>query len=158
VSLTSLDYEHIRALSYRYTFHLDAGDMAAVGELLANAVLRPAMPGVRDEAIRGRQAITEFYMGQVVTDDRGDPRTRHLITNQLIEPGPEPDTATSQCYFTVLQRPPKEPFQLVVGGRYHDRFAKVDGAWRFAEKEIQVDHLNAIEHHFVIAPERRSSR
>ena len=151
----SNDYEEIRNLSYRYTFLLDAGDFRAVGELLAEATLQPIMAGVRGEELRGSEAIEEFYSGQVVTYRDGDPRTRHLITNQLIELDSGGLNASSRCYFTVLQRPPKLPYQIVVGGQYYDRFKKVDGAWRFVMKAIQVDHLNEIQHHFLIAPERR---
>ncbi|WP_243653834.1 nuclear transport factor 2 family protein [Pseudonocardia endophytica] len=90
-----------------------------------------------------------------MTYKNGDPRTRHLITNQLIEL--DGDTARSRCYFTVLQRATGHDYQIVVGGRYHDRFAKVDGSWRFTEKVIQVDHLNRIELHFAIAETRSTS-
>jgi hypothetical protein len=149
------DYEAIRALCFTYTFRLDEGDFAGVGELLADAALRPVMAGVRSEELVGSAAIERFYTEQVVTYKNGRPMTRHLITNQLIELAPDALSATSRCYFTVLQRPPGLEFQIVVGGQYHDRFAKVDGVWRFTDKAIQVDHLNAIEHHFTIAADQR---
>ena len=149
------DHEAIRNLAFEYTFRLDAGDFDGVAELLSGAVLRPAMPGVAGEGLRGAEAIRAFYSEQVVTYGDGDPRTRHLITNQAIELDREAGAASSRCYFTVLQRPPKLPYAIVVGGRYEDRFAYADGAWRFTEKVIHVDHLNDIEHHFAVAPERR---
>jgi len=34
---------------------------------------------------------------------------------------------------------PEEPIRPVLAGRYHDRFARVDGAWRFAERAYLVD-------------------
>lgn len=143
--------DQIRELCYRYTGALDRGDFAAVAELLAYADLRPSMPGVVGEPIRGAEAIERFYTDQVVTYRDGDPRTRHLITNQVIEFGSDGRTAESHCYVTVLQRAPGHDYQLVVGGRYHDRFERVGGQWRFVEKAIQVDHLNQIELHFKIA-------
>ena len=149
------DHEEIRNLSYRYTFALDAGDFDEVGRLLGTGTLRPSMPGVVGETITGADDIARFYTDQVVTYGKGDPRTRHLITNQLIDV--DGDTARSRCYFTVLQRATGHEYQIVVGGQYHDRFAKADGAWRFTEKIIQVDHLNRIELHFRIAAERSTS-
>jgi 3-phenylpropionate/cinnamic acid dioxygenase small subunit len=145
------DYEAIRQLCYRYTFLLDEGDFAGVAAMLADGALRPVMPGVAAEPIRGAAAIERFYADQVVTYRDGDPRTRHLISNQLIDLADDGLSAASRCYFTVLQRPPGRPYALVVGGQYHDRFVKVDGTWRFAEKAIQVDHLNDIEYHFRIS-------
>jgi 3-phenylpropionate/cinnamic acid dioxygenase small subunit len=151
------DYESIRNLSYRYALLLDEGDFAGVADLLAGGALVPMMAGVGSEPITGREAIERFYADQVVTYRDGDPRTRHLISNQLIELADDGLTASSRCYFTVLQRPPRQPFQIVVGGQYHDRFDKVGGAWRFALKGIQVDHLNDIGLHFKIAPEHSAS-
>jgi len=148
------DYEAIRGLCFRYTFMLDDGDFAGVAALLGRGVLRPAMPGVEAEPITGAEEIERFYTEQVITYRDGDPRTRHLITNQLIEIADDGTSATSRCYFTVLQRPPKRPYGIVVGGQYHDRFVKEDGTWRFAEKTIQVDHLNEIELHFRITADR----
>jgi hypothetical protein len=151
------DYEAIRALTAEYTFRLDEGDFAGVGELLEHAVLRPSMVGVQGKDLHGRTEIEEFYRQQVITYKNDKPMTRHLLTNQVITLNDEATAATSRCYFTVLQRPPGQPYQIVVGGQYFDRLTKLDGAWRFAEKMIQVDHLNAIEHHFRISAEHASS-
>ena len=44
------------------------------------------------------------------------------------------DRAVARSYFTVFQAPPDFPLQPIVIGRYHDAFARVDGAWRFADR------------------------
>jgi len=148
------DFQAIRNLAYTYAFRLDEGDFDGVAELLADGTLRLAAAGMSDEEIRGRDAIRRFYTEQVVTFE-GKPRTRHEITNHAIEMDPGGGSATSRCYFTVLQAPPRLPFQIIIGGRYHDRFAKTDGVWHFTEKVINVDYLNDIAHHFRIAAEHR---
>lgn len=145
------DREEIRDLCFAYTFCLDDGDFAGVGELLEHAALVPEMAGVEQRSIYGQEAVENFYRQQVILYSRGRPMTRHLITNQVIKVDPDLGTATSRCYFTVLQRPPGIEYHIVVGGQYHDRFELVDGTWRFAEKRIQVDHLNDIENHFRIS-------
>jgi 3-phenylpropionate/cinnamic acid dioxygenase small subunit len=146
------DLQAIRNLSYEYAFRLDDGDWAGVAELLADSGLRPVAAGMTADALRGRETIERFYAEQVVTYN-GKPRTRHLITNHLIELDSGGETASARCYFTVLQAVPRERLDIVVGGQYHDRFAKVDGAWRFIEKAIQVDYLNDIAKHFLITDE-----
>lgn len=148
--------EEIQNLSYSYAFALDAGDFEAVGNLLAAGGLRPSMPGVVGDLIVGAKAITAFYSEQVITYQGHDPRTRHLISNQFIELAQDHLTADSRCYFTVLQRAPNHDYEIVVGGQYFDSFEKIDGRWRFAEKTIQVDHLNHIERHFNVADDRRA--
>ena len=39
------------------------------------------------------------------------------------------------------------PLQPIVTGRYRDRFARVDGAWRFARRHIIVDHVGEVRDH-----------
>jgi len=142
------EHEAIRALTYEYTFRLDRGDFAGVGELLAAGQLRMAAAGMGAEPIRGREAIERFYAAQVVTYD-GDPRTRHLITNHVVRIDGE--RASGRCYFTVLQAVPRQPIQAVVCGRYADSFVRAGNDWRFEEKVIEVDYLTAIGDHFKIA-------
>jgi hypothetical protein len=153
----SLDHEQIRALSYEYTFRLDGGDFAGVAELLQGGVLRMSAAGLNQEPIRGQEAIAGFYAGQVVTYD-GDPRTRHVISNHVIEVAEGRAQASARCYFTVLQAAPRQPIQTVVCGRYFDSFEKRAGEWRFVEKVIQVDYWTAIEEHFLIDDEHAESR
>jgi len=141
------DQEQIRALAYEYTFRLDGGDFAGVAELLGEGELRMSAAGMDEQAMRGREEIERFYADQVVTYE-GDPRTRHLISNHVVHV--EGESAHANCYFTVLMKPPGQPIQTVVCGRYLDRFERRAGAWRFTEKTIQVDYLTKIEEHFVI--------
>ena len=143
------DPEASRARTYEYTFRLDRGDFAGVAELLAEADLRMAAAGMNAEPVRGATAVERFYTEQVVTYD-GDPRTRHLITNHVVDLAPDGESATGRCYFTVLQAAPKQPIQTVVCGRYSDSFVRTGKGWRFAEKVIEVDYLTAIGDHFKI--------
>ncbi len=141
------DAEQIRALTYEYTFRLDGGDFAGVAALLSAGALRMSAQGMDGQAMRGATEIERFYASQVVTHD-GDPRTRHVISNHVVDV--EGDSAHGRCYFTVLMKPPRQPIQTVVCGRYFDSFERHEGTWRFREKVIQVDYLTEIAAHFVI--------
>jgi hypothetical protein len=152
-----IDYEQIRTLTYEYTFRLDRGDFSGVGELLSRGALRMAAKGMDSSEIRGRSEIEQFYAGQVVTYD-GNPRTRHLISNHVVELAEDGETAKGHCYFTVLQAAPKQPIQTVVCGRYSDSFVRENGDWRFDEKVIEVDYLTAIGDHFLIDDEHAARR
>lgn len=146
----SNNQDQLRALTYEYTFRLDGGDFAGVAELLAAGSLRMSAQGMGEQAMHGAAEIERFYSNQVVTYD-GDPRTRHLISNHVLDV--DGDSAHGRCYFTVLMKPPRQPIQTVVCGRYFDSFERVAGAWRFREKIIRVDYLTAIAEHFVIDDE-----
>ena len=57
------------------------------------------------------------------------------------------DRATARSYYVVLQATPKLPFQPIAGGRYDDRFERVDGTWRFADRLIHVDQIGDMSEH-----------
>jgi hypothetical protein len=147
-------YESIRKLCFTYTFALDEGDFERVAEVLAAAELRMVWREFDDRTVTGREEIRDFYADQVLTYDR-NPRTRHVISNQLIEIDEAAATATSRAYFTLLQAPADGGFALVGGGQYHDGFAKRDGVWEFRRKTIQVDYLNDPTQHFLISADFR---
>ena len=80
---------------------------------------------------------------------RRQPRTKHVITNLDIALEPAADHATAECYFTVLQGiVPGEPIQIILSGRYVDRFEKVDSRWRFSDRLFVVDLIGDQRRHF----------
>lgn len=65
--------------------------------------------------------------------------TQHSIANTLIEI--DGDRARAETYCTALHilGPPGQEIELVVGGRYLDRFARRDGAWQIVERLYVMD-------------------
>ena len=49
------------------------------------------------------------------------------------------DAARAQSYVLVHQATEALPLQPIIGGRYYDRFARVDGRWRFTERRMEMD-------------------
>jgi 3-phenylpropionate/cinnamic acid dioxygenase small subunit len=82
----------------------------------------------------------------IVYDD-GTPRTKHITTNVAIEIDEGSGTAVSRSYFTALQALPNLPLQPIVSGRYHDRFARRDGRWRFVERRVRTDLVGDMSRH-----------
>jgi hypothetical protein len=75
------------------------------------------------------------------------PRTKHVTTNLVIEVDDAGGKATARAYFTVLQATPTLPLQVVIAGRYHDRFARAGTAWRFVERVVHVDLAGDLREH-----------
>jgi 3-phenylpropionate/cinnamic acid dioxygenase small subunit len=132
----------IEALVYRYAELLDGGDLDGVAALFAHADWRP---GTRDFVARGTDEVRRMYDGVIVYDD-GTPRTKHVITNLVIEHEEGSTRATARSYFTVLQAY-DGALQPIIAGRYHDRFERVDGEWRFAERIIHPDLQGDLSRH-----------
>lgn len=140
---TVSDLMAIQKLVHSYPRRLDSGDLAGVGQLFAHAAVhfetRPD-PVVADPA-----EITRMFADFLQLYD-GKPRTRHLICNLIVEAdGSGRATATSTVM--VVQDAPGVPLQPIITGDYHDRFAKVDGAWRFAERRITNDLFGNLSAH-----------
>jgi 3-phenylpropionate/cinnamic acid dioxygenase small subunit len=135
-------YRAIERLIATYAELVDDGDFAAVGRLLADATFTGG-----GGAVSGGDAIEKMLRDNVIVYDDGTPRTKHLTTNLAIEVDEEAGTAVSRAYFTALQALPGQPLQLIVSGRYHDRFDRRDGHWRFVERRVRTDLVGNVSRH-----------
>ena len=86
----------------------------------------------------------------------GTLRTRHLVTNVMIDVDESAGTAAAESYFMSFQATDRIPLQPIVGGRYRDRFRRIDGAWWFVERFIQVDQVGDLTDNLNMALEARS--
>ena len=135
------DSDAIAALVYRYAELLDRADLDGVAALFAAASLRSTRHAL---VRRGYDAALALYRGTVILYD-GMSCTQHVITNLAIDL--DGDAAAARCHFSVLQARPELPLQVILSGRYHDRFAKADGGWQFADRLILVDQVGDLRRH-----------
>ena len=135
--------QQIAALVHRYAELLDAGDLDGVAALFEHATWGS---GTRTERVQGTADVRRMYAGVILYDD-ATPRTKHVITNLVIEHEEGSTQATARSYFTVLQAVEGLTLQPIIAGRYHDRFEQVDGEWRFAERIIHPDLHGDLSHH-----------
>ena len=94
-----------------------------------------------------RDAIEKMLRENVIVHANGTPRTKHVTTNLAINVDEEAGTATARSYFTALQAVPDLALQAIVAGRYHDRFERCDGQWRFVERHVITDLVGDVRHH-----------
>ncbi len=120
----------IENLLYAYAECVDRGDFDGVADLFAHATYasdhQPARPG--------REFVRTILRTLVILYEDGTPRTQHVVTNPWIEVDAAAGTASARSRYTVLQALPDRPAEVVVAGRYRDRFERVDGRWRFASR------------------------
>ena len=133
----------IENLLYRYAECVDDGDIDGVSALFAHADYHLSNPGAG--STRG-DAVGATMRASVQTYE-GSPRTKHVMTNPIIEVDEDAGTATVRSYFTVLQATETLALQPVITGRYHDRFECVDGAWRFADRSITIEQVGDLSAH-----------
>ena len=132
----------IENLIARYAERIDSGDFTGVGAMFDDASF-----GGEEGAVHGSEAVERLFRSMVRVYDDGTPRTKHVTTNVQVELDPDGVTATARSYVTVFQALPDLPLQPIVAGRYRDRFAVVDGTWRFVERRFATDLVGDVSRH-----------
>jgi 3-phenylpropionate/cinnamic acid dioxygenase small subunit len=136
----------ITNLLYRYAEYIDTGDLAGAASLFNHARLR--MRGLPGDGTVDAAGVLEVWNQFIIRYPDGTPRTKHLITNPIVEVDEDGGTATCRSYYTVLQQTGDFPLQPVVSGRYYDEFERVDGTWRYSFRDYSlVDLVGDMSHH-----------
>jgi 3-phenylpropionate/cinnamic acid dioxygenase small subunit len=140
-------YQAVSELIYTYAERLDLGDYEGVADLFAGAVItRTSAPDVS----RGREEVLARYTAHTRKHADGTPRTKHMTTNLIVDVDDTAGMATARSYFCVLQHVAGEfSLQPIIAGRYHDRFERVDGRWRFAARHIISELVGDLSHHLL---------
>ncbi len=147
-----MDELSIANLIYTYAERIDAGDFSGVGELFEYATL--TFEGYED-AVRGKEATESLYKRTTRRYEDGTPRTKHVVTNVMVEVGADATTATSRSYFTVFQAVPGHlALQPVIAGRYRHGFEKSGGNWRFSSMHIVIELVGDLGHHMLFDLDR----
>ncbi len=142
------DHHRITALLYTYAERIDAGDFDGLGDLFAAAEV--TFEGF-DQVRRGRDEVVALYTASTRRyPDDGTPKTKHVMTNVIVDIDEGGTTAGARSYFTVLQAVPGHlALQPIVAGRYRDRFEKVDDQWRFTARHMILDLVGQLEQHML---------
>jgi ketosteroid isomerase-like protein len=146
--------EAITKLIYTYAERIDAGDFAGVAEVFAHATL--TFEGFGD-TVSGRDAIEALYGRTTRRYEDGTPKTKHVMTNVMVDVADDGGSASSRSYFTVLQAVPGElALQPVIAGRYRHTYTNTntEGRWEVATMHITIDLVGDLGHHmlFDLAP------
>lgn len=140
--------EAITKLLYTYAQRIDAGDFEGVAALFDQATMTFEGFG---EAIAGQEAIAALYARTTRRYPDGTPKTKHVITNVMVDVAGDGDAATSHAYFTVLQAVPGElSLQPIIAGRYRNTYEHVGGEWRFSSVHIIIELMGNLDHHMLI--------
>jgi 3-phenylpropionate/cinnamic acid dioxygenase small subunit len=127
----------ITNLLYRYAELMDIGDLSGASALFTHAKVR--IP--QSDQLQDSQALLAQWRRSIKIYPCGTPRTKHVITNPIVEIDEVAGTATCRSYYTVLQATNDLPLQIIAAGRYHDAFELKDGNWRFSFRDYSLFDL-----------------
>ena len=136
--------EHdILQLLYRYAEAIDQGRLEDAAALFRHARIETGAGGSLDA-----DGVLALWRRILVLYPCGTPRTRHLITNPIIDIDEAAGIANARSCYTVLQATSDFPLQIIASGRYLDRFARIDGTWCFVARDYrQLEFRGDLSHH-----------
>jgi ketosteroid isomerase-like protein len=134
------DREAIRELQATYCFLVDDGGF---DELVdhhfasdARCDFRLMESGVAPMIAEGSEQIRAF-LKNVVAALLCD--MSHTVHNQRIKL--DGDRASAESYFELTAREAASGQAVMGGGRYIDRYRRLDGTWRFEERRAEIQHM-----------------
>jgi hypothetical protein len=119
----------------RYAEYIDSGDFAGAATLFEHAKVR-VMGQETDSS-----GLHEMWNRVIIKYPDGTPRTKHVITNLIIDVDEPRNTGTCRSYYTVIQLIDGK-LEVIVAGRYHDWFERVDGVWRWRYRDYSLMDLD----------------
>lgn len=140
--------EGIERLLYRYSTTLDRGDLESCAALFGGAGLYGLVGGA---AASGAQQVLAT-MHSTIRMYSGVPRTRHLVTNVIINVGEDLISGSAESYVQVLHQALGGRLAPVVAGTYFDRVHLVSGEWQFAERRMQIELVGDVSTHLLTNP------
>lgn len=132
-----LDIEEIRNLRFQYAHYLDGNDIDKLDQVFSAdatvVVTVGSMHGI-DEIRSGLREAFKLYD----RDQQGSYPFVHAVTNHWVKLT-GPDAAEGRCYlldFETARKPDPNPLLLL--GLYHDKYKRIDGAWRITHTSLEV--------------------
>jgi hypothetical protein len=84
--------------------------------------------------VAGRPALLEFFGGGRAAAPPDRERTKHVVTNTLLDGSADADSVVATSYFQVLRS-----WGVANWGRYVDRMVRNGDGWRIAQRTVFVD-------------------
>lgn len=127
--------QQVLNLLYRYAEYIDSGDLVGASELFRHARIKSTHGEL------GAAEVLALWRDLIIIYPDGTPRTKHVITNPIVEVDEAAGTATIRSYYTVVQQVGDGPLKPITAGRYHDRFERVDGTWRYVWRDYSLHDM-----------------
>ena len=134
------DREAIRELRAQYCALVDDGRYDELVDRLfaadASCDFRAADDSLEPMISRGREEIRRFFKEQVDVLLRD---MSHTVHNHRITL--DGDEARGDCAFELTAIDATNGGEIVGAGRYLDRYRRIDGTWRFAERNARMVYI-----------------
>lgn len=124
-----------------YCFHVDNGDYEDwINLFTADGAFVAGPMGTN----KGHEALTTFAAKALPAKGEGN-GMKHCTMNSMIKVNG--DEASAESYIVLVAGSPESDGGTTtpLAGRYRDKLRKVNGQWRFAEREVLFDILGELK-------------
>jgi len=145
--------DNISRVVFGYATGIDSGNLDDTARLFSHGAwfVNP------DQPFRGFDEVSEFLWSNVILYN-GVPRTRHCISNLVINLDSSGVKANAHSNVMVYQTVPDQLPGIIFQGGYKDSFLLVDGQWYFDERHIVTDGIGDMSYHLKSASQAGGSR
>ena len=131
-----------------YCFLLDEGDLEGWAALFENGEWGPE----GTTPVSGKEQMLDMINDILIVYPDGTPRTRHVMSNVDLDIDEQNNTASCESYVTLFQQTDDFPLQVILSGGFSDKFARVDGKWRFAKRVTKRPFFGDMSAHVKSVP------
>ncbi len=148
----------IQHLIYKYAELIDSGNYEGIGELFSYGRITTEDPNKRGKAdpenpgFRGAKEILKMYQDSTRIYPDGTPKSKHIVTNLIVDVSPDDQSGSARSYYTVLQKTVELALQPVITGRYIDSFSRIkadSNKWHFLERIMIMDQIGDLSQHLL---------
>lgn len=129
-----VDEQAIERLIIDYSWFLDAKDFENYGAMFSDGSILDSKGNVIASGSARIAGLARHYLG-----GPSDTFVRHLVTNIRVNIGKDGKTAAAESYLTTIEAPKGRSAYIFRIGRYHDKFKKINGEWKFASRQEMTD-------------------
>jgi len=140
-------HDQIRNLIHRYAEGIDTGRFEFWTELFEHAEICVAI-GDDEPVVIARGGDLGMMTDSIIIYPDGTPRTRHVVSNIIIEADEAHGKAAARSYNTTLQQVPGHPIEIIATARYFDSFELAGDAWRFTKRIIRHSSIDGVSRDF----------
>lgn len=121
----------ISNLLFEYAEYIDDGKLELAASLFEHAQIKIS----NEPVMIGHEALLALWKKILIIYPCGTPKTKHVVTNPIIDINESGTHACVKSYFNVFQPDQNQNIRLILSGRYHDEFSFKNKKWVWSQRD-----------------------
>jgi 3-phenylpropionate/cinnamic acid dioxygenase small subunit len=126
---------HVQLISnllFQYAEYIDDGQLDSAADMFSHAQIKISS---RQDQFIGKDELLALWKKIIILYPCGTPKTKHVITNPIIQIDESLGVAKVKSYFNVFQPDQNQVIHLILSGRYYDEFQLQNEKWVWTHRD-----------------------